>query len=189
MVAVTPTEYGVIEDVLHARYPSVYGSLRDELVSAGHEGLARAARQYDNDHQHGKSFRNYSWALVRFAMQDTLRQHDHLTRGHRGRVREGLEEDPGAPVPLNTGHLNTVADPADAYTDLENRLAAAPLVVHAMSTLTFRERIIIESYDLHGWTQTQVGDLLGVTPTRVSQIRAGALRRMRESLNEYREAA
>jgi RNA polymerase sigma factor for flagellar operon FliA len=79
-----------------------------------------------------------------------------------------------------------------ASTDVEDRLTRQQEVTRvrqALRMLPAREREIIERYDFEGWTLRQVGERLGVSESRVSQIRTRALGRLRQAMEERREAA
>lgn len=58
-----------------------------------------------------------------------------------------------------------------------------------LAALPDRDREIIELYDLEGWTLREVGERIGVSESRVSQIRSRVLRRLRERMGDVREAA
>lgn len=174
MVTVTATEYGVINDVLNARYPRIQGWLRDELVSAGHLGLTKAAIQYDD--QQGASFRTYSYRRVWGHMQDALRQFDHLSRAERRAVDAGRMVDPGAPVPMTQAVSETLEAPRERNGDVDLELALAGLDP--------RHQAVVRCVDLKGWPRKDVGDLFGVTSSRVTQLRTHALQQMRSTLEE-----
>lgn len=75
---------------------------------------------------------------------------------------------------------------------VEERLMRQQEAVHlrrALRTLPAREREVIDLYDLEGWTLRQVGERLGVSESRVSQIRTRALGRLRQAMDERRAAA
>ena len=58
-----------------------------------------------------------------------------------------------------------------------------------LETLPERDREIIRLYDLEGWTLRDIGDRLGVSESRVSQLRTRALSRLRERMCDLRDAA
>lgn len=76
--------------------------------------------------------------------------------------------------------------------DVEDRLALEGEVqrLHAeLARLPERERLVVELYDLKSWTLREIGEQLGVTESRVSQIRSRALSRLRDRMQDVREAA
>jgi RNA polymerase sigma factor for flagellar operon FliA len=75
--------------------------------------------------------------------------------------------------------------------DVEARLShreQMDRVREALETVPARERDIIELYDLKGWTLRAVGERLGVSASRVSQLRSRTLARLRQQLTVEREA-
>ncbi len=78
------------------------------------------------------------------------------------------------------------------WMNVEDRLAQEQAVARlreAVSALPDREREIIERYDLEGWTLRQIGEGLGVSESRVSQLRSRALVRLRQAMEGRRVAA
>ena len=58
-----------------------------------------------------------------------------------------------------------------------------------LEALPERDQEILRLYDLEGWTLQEVGDRLGVSESRISQLRSRALARLRERMMDLREAA
>jgi RNA polymerase sigma factor for flagellar operon FliA len=58
-----------------------------------------------------------------------------------------------------------------------------------LETLTPREQLILRLYDLESKTLREIAAVLGVTESRVSQLRTRALGRLRERMEDMREAA
>lgn len=58
-----------------------------------------------------------------------------------------------------------------------------------LETLTEREQLILGLYDLESKTLREIATLLGVTESRVSQLRTRALGRLRDRMGDLREAA
>lgn len=56
-------------------------------------------------------------------------------------------------------------------------------------SLTDREREVVDLYDLQGQTLREIAGRLGVSESRVSQIRTGALKRLRSRMRDLRDAA
>jgi RNA polymerase sigma factor for flagellar operon FliA len=84
---------------------------------------------------------------------------------------------PGATGPIELDHLPS------RWPDPEQSAAIAELrdgITEAAQTLPPRYRTVIMLYHFDGWTMRQIGTHLGVNESRVSQIHAGAMRRLRE---------
>lgn len=58
-----------------------------------------------------------------------------------------------------------------------------------LGTLTDREQLILRLYDLESQTLREIASRLGVTESRVSQLRTRALGRLRSRMSDLREAA
>ena len=73
---------------------------------------------------------------------------------------------------------------------LDDRLTHAQEMVRLrreMQRLTERERMVIERYDLESWTLREISTELGVSESRVSQIRSAALNRLRGRMMGLRD--
>jgi len=69
------------------------------------------------------------------------------------------------------------------WPDPEQLAALAELragITEAAQILPPRHRNVIRLYHFDGWSMKQIGARLGVNESRVSQIHAGAMRRLRE---------
>lgn len=58
-----------------------------------------------------------------------------------------------------------------------------------LETLTPREQLILRLYDLESKTLREIAGMLGVTESRISQLRTRALGRLRARMEDMREAA
>jgi RNA polymerase sigma factor for flagellar operon FliA len=84
---------------------------------------------------------------------------------------------PGTTGPTELDHVPS------RWPDPEQSAAIAELragIMEAAETLPPRHRNVIRLYHFDGWTMKQIGTHLGVNESRVSQIHAGAMRRLRE---------
>lgn len=76
--------------------------------------------------------------------------------------------------------------------EVEDRLTAEAELARLrreLDALTERERLILVWHDLEGEMLREIGDRLGVSESRVSQIRSRALTRLRERMSDLRRAA
>ena len=104
----------------------------------------------------------------------------------RHKVRRGVVLTLDRPIPSSDGAAtlgDMVADPnaADPNENLENRELQA-YIRSAIHLLPERHRLVIVGYFLEGRPMDELGALLGVTQSRISQIKDDAIRRMREGL-------
>lgn len=177
MVSITAEDCRIVHGVISRHYGYVDTGLHADMESAGHLGLARAAARWTP--QGGATFTSYAWKLVRYAIQDALRDLDHLTRTQRQRVAKGLMVDPGPDEIAHdpTSWVTTLAD-ADPH-DHCAAIDTAALVHWALDQLPRNERLVIACADLDGHLLKDIAHMLGVTESRVSQIRTSAHRRMR----------
>lgn len=72
------------------------------------------------------------------------------------------------------------SDPAAAIGETETRIALAD----AIAGLPEREKIVVSLYYYEGLTLREIGDVLGVTESRVSQLHTKAVLRLRGRLSE-----
>ncbi|HEY8416189.1 MAG TPA: FliA/WhiG family RNA polymerase sigma factor [Thermaerobacter sp.] len=114
-------------------------------------------------------------ALMQDLARTTVLSLDDLLPGEQedpvGSVIERLA-DPTAPDPLAAATL----------ADLKRRLA------RALAELPERERLIVTLYYYEGLTVKEIAEVLGVSPSRVSQLHTRAILRLRARLGEGEEA-
>jgi len=84
--------------------------------------------------------------------------------------------------------LDTLADPShDPTTSLEGQETRG-LLAGAINGLSEREKIVVTLYYFEGLTLAEIGEILGVTESRVCQIHTKAVGLLRTSLTELPEA-
>jgi RNA polymerase sigma factor for flagellar operon FliA len=84
-----------------------------------------------------------------------------------------------ATIPL----VATIIDPSSPEPDLVIESTERTAYLHdAVTALPERHRCVIQGYFLDGKTSQEIADELGITQSRVSQLRADALEMMREGL-------
>lgn len=92
---------------------------------------------------------------------------------------------------LSSSGEEALFEPIEAA-DVEDRLALdgeLSRLEHEMATLPEREQEILRLYDLEGHTLREIGDRIGVSESRVSQLRTRALAQLRERMSDLRDAA
>jgi RNA polymerase sigma factor for flagellar operon FliA len=80
--------------------------------------------------------------------------------------------------------LDTLSDPSlDPTTSLEGQ-ETRDMLAGAINSLTEREKVVVTLYYFEGLTLAEIGEILGVTESRVCQIHTKAVGQLRTSLTE-----
>ncbi|GAC1587677.1 MAG: FliA/WhiG family RNA polymerase sigma factor [Acidimicrobiales bacterium] len=194
---------------------------RADLTSAGMEGLAQAARNFDPER--GIPFDRYASTRIRGSLLDELRRRDWASRSVRSRARsvgavaESLTAEFGRlPTNIEVAHAAgmDVASVASVHNDVHravvlnyDALAAgldAEVVVAAdpdtpdsvlvdrerkaylldsVAALPPRLRRVVIGYFFEERAMQDLADELGVTESRISQMRAEALELLKDGMN------
>jgi RNA polymerase sigma factor for flagellar operon FliA len=184
----------------------------DDLYSAGMLGFLDAITHYDPDR--GVPFGAYAGPRIRGAILDELRRLDCVPRRTRRKLREVQRAVEGLTQELDreptddeiAGRLGvTVADyhrlprgvtldvladgslpsPLRMLEDGEQRRMLGRLI----ERLPERERQVLALYYYEELTMQDIGRVLGVTESRVSQIHSGAMLRLRTAMKRERGRA
>lgn len=204
--------------------------LREDLVSAGHLALVKAARAYDPTI--GVPFGSYARTRIRGGLTDELRAADWASRGVRSKAREisGAQDrmagelgrwpsdhelaaelatdlaavrasraDLHRSVVLSLDHLVEANGSPDGHIDSSmHHLDASQHVMHnermayllaAVSALPERMRVVVEQYFFAEKAMAEIAEQLGVTESRVSQLRAEAVVLLRDGINSHLDPA
>jgi RNA polymerase sigma factor for flagellar operon FliA len=194
---------------------------RADLVSAGMEGLAQAARCFDADR--GIAFDRYASTRIKGALLDELRRRDWASRSVRAKARKvnaviddltvrlgrvpttaeiaevaemdtrslaSIDEDVHRAVVLNFDALTTGGDGEEVLPS-DGRGPDAILLdrerqayLHdAVAALPDRLRRVVVGYFFEERPMQELADELGVTESRISQMRAEALLLLRDGMN------
>jgi RNA polymerase sigma factor for flagellar operon FliA len=195
---------------------------RDDLVSAGHLALVRAARSYNPST--GVPFGRWAALRIRGALIDELRSMDWATRqarqkatrvatvtnelastlGHTPSILEVAEHTGMTPEEVDSARavsdvriLSMDAGPeesslADSVADdelgPEERLLVAErhgYLRAAVAALPDKMRQVIQGTFFEGRSAADVAAELGVTQSRVSQLRTEAMALMRDGINTH----
>jgi RNA polymerase sigma factor for flagellar operon FliA len=141
-------------------------------------GLMDAALKFDA--RRNAAFGTNARRRIRGAIIDGLRRTDHLSRDERTSIKaEGADAPAGALHPKTADEIPGVLVAPDRYAVEAER---DRLLHDAICTLPARWRIVIRAYYHGGKTMREIGLGLGVNESRVSNIRARALRRLRQRL-------
>jgi RNA polymerase sigma factor for flagellar operon FliA len=138
-------------------------------------GLLDAAVKYDAGRN--APFGTYARRRIRGAVIDGLRRTDHLSRNDRARLKAEGADAPAGPLRLETAdEIPGALQPPDRYAAEAER---DRFLRAAIATLPTRWRIVLRAYYHGGKTMREIGLGLGVHASRVSQIHARALCRLR----------
>lgn len=197
--------------------PHVY---RDDLVSAGHLALIRAARSYNAST--GVPFARWAALRIRGALIDELRGQDWATRQERQRATRVTTVSNELASAL--GHTPSLQEMADhtgmSVEEVSNARAAAQVRVvsidaggddssvaatirdetlgpedlvladereqylrAAVAALPDKLRTLIEGLFFYDRTMIEMAEEMGVTQSRISQLRTEAMALMRDGIN------
>lgn len=157
----------------------------DDLVQEGAVALIGAIERYRP--QGGASLAGYVTFRIRGAMLDYLRSRQGWSRYRHARVAEFTslstlvyDDDHGVGMTLEaTIPDERLPDPDERLAEADERAALCA----AVARLPERERQIVTWY-YTGRMQDSIGAHLGISQSRVSQIRSRAIRRLRAAMTE-----
>ncbi len=153
----------------------------DDLVGAGSLGLIDAVRRYDP--ARASSFAAYAELRIRGAILDHLRALDWLPRGVRASVKRGESESSVVSVDDGTGvgfdGFATTQPSPRSVVELRQRRAS---LAAAIGALPARTRRVLGLYYMDELTLREIGDVLGVTESRVCQLHAEAVVHLKQTL-------
>jgi len=168
----------------------------DDLEGAASFGLCKAARSFDPARR--VSFRTYAIALMRGAVLEQARKWDYAPRSVRERIKQGEDLVATRPVSLENSVLPAAgSENGHRYADLMADDAAGPellalgeaqraALLRALDLLPERERFIVFASYQAGRSLLDISKELGISESRVYQLRASALKRLR-GFGELRE--
>jgi RNA polymerase sigma factor for flagellar operon FliA len=159
--------------------------LREDLIAAGMAGLWDAIRRHGEKHDEG--FEWYVRVRVRGAILDELRAQDWLSR----RARRAAAAT-GDSMPPRVVRLDDVGEWEQnrclaTSPDAENGLSEQFLRDHlakAVETLPERERLIVSEHYFNHVKFKSLGERLGVSEPRISQLHSRAMQRLRLAVSE-----
>ncbi len=179
----------------------------DDLVSAGAIGLMQAVERFDP--ARGWRFVTFASRRIRGAMLDHQRKQSGVPQstrtlarklaiaratvqsrlGHRASEAEIAEELGLDAAEYQAWRLGSVREVLPLTSDVPDRpsdvgqdmMVGAPWLSEAIEQLPDNERTVIRLGYFENLPNTQVAGVLGVSPSRVSQIRTRALARLRDA--------
>ncbi|MDH4279763.1 MAG: sigma-70 family RNA polymerase sigma factor [Acidimicrobiia bacterium] len=196
--------------VVH-RFPSDYD--RDDLVQVGTLGLIDAVRRFDPDRGvrfSGYAGRRIEGAITDYLRSTDWAPRSVRSRRRilamaeaRGATTDdevsrlsGLDPDTVRRVRADVERANLLsfervvdagADVNDGNHSIDTELLreeSAQTLRSALDRLPSRQRMLVEAHFLDGRTLTEIGEAMGVTQSRASQLKAEALATLRRQLSE-----
>ena len=133
----------------------------EEVMSSAMFGLVQAALSFEPER--GLAFTTHALPRIRGSILDDIRS---ATPGWSRRLRTAPKF-----VSLDAdSSLSTRATTGEARMDCERLLGWLP----------FQEYLVVSLYHMEGMKMRQIAEQMGVTESRVSQVRTGALKRLRK---------
>lgn len=152
----------------------------DDLVGAGSVGLIDAVKRFDP--ARAPSFAAYAELRIRGAILDHLRSVDWLPRSMRASVKRGESESAVVSVDDHTIGFEAFADagpsPSMAFEQRERQAGLAA----AITQLPERSRRVLALYYIDELTLKEIGEVLGVTESRVCQLHSEAVQRLKDAV-------
>lgn len=167
--------------------------LRDDLVAAGMSGLWDAIRKHG--HEESGNFDWYVRVRIRGAILDELRAQDWLPRRARAAAAEAAQaagcSTSSPPVVLRFDEVSeseqarclTAGEASNTEKTVEANFLKARLAT-AMKQLPERERRIVAMHYFRGVKFKDLGQMLGVSEPRISQLHSRAMGRLKGILVE-----
>jgi RNA polymerase sigma factor for flagellar operon FliA len=162
----------------------------DELVNTGVIGLIKAVENYN---EKKSSFSTYAYIKIRGEILDYLRKLDPLPRNVRSKIKKsdwnGIKDEVSFFISIERELFNgsdtlkikdtLVSSVINPETDLIKKELTA-LLSRAIEELSEREQLVLQLLFVEELDLKSVAEVLGVTVSRVSQIKAGALKKLKD---------
>lgn len=160
---------------------------RADLTSEGIFGLMDAIDKFQPDR--GVQFQTYAVRRIKGAIVDSLRAADWAPRSVRARQREEDGDDVAVRAQVPVGHVTELEGLALAD-ELAGGLGAGPadeetraVLAEQIRDLPERDAVVIALYYFEGLTLSEIGQVLSVTESRVSQLHSRATHALRAKLH------
>ena len=166
----------------------------EELVNTGVIGLIKAIERYDSKRAR---FSTYAYIKIRGEILDYLRKQDFLPRSVREKLKKKefheLKEEVITLISIEEklfGNserysikdtlVSDLPDPEDEVLKEE----AKRVLASAVSQLSEKEQLVLQLIFVEELDLKAIGEILGVSVSRVSQIKTGALKKLRKILED-----
>ena len=179
----------------------------DEMIQVGMVGLLEAARAYDVSK--GVDFENFAHSRVRGAMLDEVRRlsflprsavafnksHNetvHVLASELGRTPTQAEiaEFMGLGIEVLTEEVMNIADDKSQQPEaIVEHAEFMDAVTAAIEHLPEREQLVMQLYYVEEMNLKEIGEVLGVSESRISQILSAVVKKIRTQLQLVPETA
>lgn len=160
---------------------------RGDLTSEGIIGLMDAIDKFEPER--GFQFQTYAVRRIKGAMVDSLRAADWAPRSVRARQREEQGQDVAVQAQVPVGHASEL-ERLELADELPGGLGGPPadeetraVLAEAIRDLPERDAVVIALYYFEGLTLSEVGQVLSVSESRVSQLHSRATHALRGKLH------
>lgn len=155
----------------------------DDLVGAGSLGLIDAVKRFSPER--APSFAAYAELRIRGAILDHLRSCDWLPRTMRASVKRGESEAAVVSVDDRDGMgFDAFASSAPSAPALLDHREQRAQLASAIALLPERTRRVLGLYYMEELTLKEIGEVLGITESRVCQLHSEAVARLKGSLSK-----
>lgn len=162
----------------------------DELVNTGVIGLIKAIDRYDSNRA---KFSTYAYIKIRGEILDYLRRLDFLPRSAREKLKNNeiseVKDEVVAFLSLEERLFGNseryalkdllVSDEPDPE-DLLLRREAKENLASAISRLSEKEQLVLQLIFVEELDLKSISEILGVSVSRVSQIKSGAIKKLKK---------
>lgn len=160
----------------------------DDLMGAGTLGLIDAVNRYD--HSRAASFQAYAEIRIRGAILDYLRVMDWLPRSTRATVKAGTSDAAVVSVEdVRDDGFDTFVAALPLPSSAVERSERKERLAQAIRQLPPRDRELLSLYYVEDLTLKQIGEVMKITESRVCQLHAAAVDRLRRQLADDVELA
>ncbi len=165
----------------------------EELVNTGVIGLIKAIDRYDEKRA---KFSTYAYIKIRGEILDYLRKLDFLPRSVRGKIKKGEVEDLKEEIASFISIEEKLFSESDRFTIKDTLVSSNPTpeeelilndmksrLADAISRLSDREKLILQLIFVEELDLKSISEILGISVSRVSQIKTAALKKLKELLD------
>jgi RNA polymerase sigma factor for flagellar operon FliA len=164
----------------------------EELVNTGVIGLIKAIDKYD---EKKAKFSTYAYIKIRGEILDYLRKLDFLPRSVREKIKNGEIKDLKEEIISFISIEEKLFSDSDRFTVKDTLSSSEPTpeekilledakekLVRAIKELSEKEQLVLQLIFVEELDLKSIGEILGISVSRVSQIKSSALKKLRELL-------